>query len=427
MASSPPDALSYGSGIAAILTCTILNSCGILLQRAAHSRLARSAVSVACASPAPTSSGAAAAPSAPAASASLASRGWFCLSPLWVLGVACQVGGGACAVVALLSIGQARCAAFAGLTLVWSQLLAAAFLGEQATWVDAAGTALIVAGSTVAAVWGAEGAGDASHRTYSELLGSLRSEQARVGGAVIGLAAGAALGVLARLRWRWAAEAAAGGGSPPGTLGGRGGARGGAARRSAVECTLLSVTAGICSCAASASVKLLSAAVASAGGGGGALLASPEVRACALGLAAALALQLTFLNSALRRYDVLSAVPPYQCTLTLLGVASGWVFLGESAGASMTGLLYMSAGAALCAAGVLLLGCKESVALAAAAAAAKATAAAAGARRQAGPCTSTAPPAAPLPRRPLQRTAASDEALEEEEDALLQVGEGGGA
>ena len=47
--------------------------------------------------------------------------------------------------------------------------------------------------------------------------------------------------------------------------------------------------------------------------------------------------------------------------MTLLGVASGWVFLGEAADSSTKSMAFVAGGASLCAAGVLLLGCKESL------------------------------------------------------------------
>lgn len=266
----------------------------------------------------------------------LIARGWFCLSGWWLAGITCQVFGGLSAVAGITLIGQARCAVFAGLTLMWSQLFATLFLKERFTWVDGSATCLIAAGSTVAAVFGAEGAGNAASPTFESLLIAMRNNTARASGAVIGLVMGSLLATLF-YRWRIAKITT----------------------KSNVECVLLAVTGGFFSCWASAGAKLVSSAFSTSLGNKGDVFNRPYAYFCLLGEVAALGCQIGFLNMALKRYDALSAIPPYECVLTLLGVAFGWLFLGEATGTSPETLSMFVLGSCLCAGGVVVLGFKS--------------------------------------------------------------------
>ena len=265
----------------------------------------------------------------------LIARGYFCLSPWWLAGICSQVFGGLCAVAGITLLGQARCAVFAGLTLMWSQLFAALFLKERFTWVDALATSFIASGSTLAAVYGAENAGAAANPTFESLLEAMRGNTAKISGGIIGLFMAGLLGMLA---YRWYVARTT--------------------EKSTGECILIAVTGGFFSRWASAGSKLVSAGISSALKSHGEEFRHAPLYLCLFGVTAALTLQIGFLNLALKRYDALTAVPPYECTLTLLGVAFGWLFLDEASGTSTQALSMFFLGSVLCTIGVFILGLK---------------------------------------------------------------------
>ena len=129
--------------------------------------------------------------------------------------------------------------------------------------------------------------------------------------------------------------------------------------RSVYECLACAILGGLFGCWSSTVTKLVVTGLKNAATGSeSGIMSSYPIYLCIIGLFSALTLQLGFLNAALKRYDALTAVPPYECTITLGGVAYGWLFLGEASGVSADALAGFLCGCAMCCAGVVMLSSK---------------------------------------------------------------------
>lgn len=222
---------------------------------------------------------------------------------------------------------------------MWSQLFATLFLKEVFTWPDAAATVLIAAGATTAAVFGAAGnvAATGDERFSDDI--------ARFHGPLelAGLSADLALissGILF-LVYRWS--------------------KGLGSVRSYSECLGFSCVGGLFGCWSATTAKLVVAAVSNSFKGTEVVVTNYAFWLCLLGLAAALTCQIGFLNGSLKRYEALTAVPPYECAITLGGVASGWIFLGEADNVDRTALTAFFFGCAACCVGIIALSAKNSL------------------------------------------------------------------
>ena len=213
---------------------------------------------------------------------------------------------------------------------MWSQLFASVFLKERFTWADGVATVCVATGATIAA-GGSEGA------TFAGETAEFRNIQTAPSLAIDGLLI---LAILAFLMRRYLSGAMDGG-------------------RSVYECLACSILGGLFGCWSSTVTKLTVTGLKNAAQGteSGIMDAAP-IYFCLIGLFGALTLQLGFLNAALKRYDALTAVPPYECTITLGGVAYGWLFLGEAKGVDTSALVGFLAGCALCCIGVMILSSK---------------------------------------------------------------------
>lgn len=130
-----------------------------------------------------------------------------------------------------------------------------------------------------------------------------------------------------------------------------------------LECASRAILAGLFSGSTGMCSKLVIVTVVAAVSAGDykAVLARWEWYLALAGLPASLVLQLRFLNSALKRFDALEAVPIYQSAVSLIGMAWGWVFFNEAAGVKPSSLVMFAIGCSISCAGVCVLMAKRRI------------------------------------------------------------------
>jgi len=222
---------------------------------------------------------------------------------------------------------------------MWSQLFATLFLKERFSWPDGIGTLLIAGGATTAAVFGAAGAASAtnSERFATDVTRFQQPLELAALAADLALIAFGITYLLTRSFCKRNEE------PPP---------------KSYSECLAFSCVGGLFGCWSATTAKLVVTAVSNSISGTETVVTNYAFWLCLAGLAGALIFQIGFLNGSLKRYDALTAVPPYECMITLGGVASGWLFLGEADNVNRTALTAFFIGCAAAAGGIMVMSLK---------------------------------------------------------------------
>ena len=254
-------------------------------------------------------------------------------------GLACLVAGSGISTAALGLAGQAQLAPVACLTLAWQDLMSWRVLRESFGRADLAALVLMLGGTALALAF-ADRADPAL--TLADVLAKLAAPASvAYNGALAVVAAAAAV----RLRV-WARV--------PAAALSRGAYAADAFGRAAIG--------GLCGGWTGVLVKSLVSVLAdSMASGSGANWATVWPWLLLAALAASLACQLSFLNSALARHEANRVVPIYQCTLVLANIAAGvatWgELLGGGSGAGALAAFFLGCATA-CAGVVVLTTCK---------------------------------------------------------------------
>jgi hypothetical protein len=429
---------TYGGGVALALTTSFMNACGLMLQKLAHRQIQAKRRSEEQTSPATAKRDGAAAGGAtatttspPADAAVKPTRTRFFCHPLWLTGLALMVVASLASLGVFALLGQARASAFATVTVGWNMALSRLMLGEQLTVVDLASSAFIVAGSTLAMVFGSSGAASQAEASLDSIFEQLRRPLAWQGALVVMAAGGLLQALLAHAATRrraWADEATQAGLAPvllmpPSTVAGvapvvlelvpiapaqgqsadaahvvvpvDAAAADAVAATSAavaapsipsapghiaapnassgdasvtvpaaggeplrmVECACRALTAGLFSGTTGLLSKIVVVGLVTAVSrqDAAAVLGRWEWYISLIALVLSLVLQLRWLNSALSRFEALEAVPIYQSSISLIGMAFGWVFGSEASDATTVAMTMFAAGCSLSCVGVLLL------------------------------------------------------------------------
>ena len=256
--------------------------------------------------------------------------------PLWLAGIGCMLIGALVSFGVFSLLGQARASAFAALTIIWSGLLSYRCLGEALTLVDLLSAAIILAGATIAAVYGSAGASSQSSQDLDSALAPLQTRNSLYAASSVAMGT-----VLIAMAVRVCA------------------ARSSDHRDSLKrgECMARVALAGVFSGSTGMLARDLVVSFTGAvrSGTGAGVLVRWQLYLLIASLPLSLILQLGYLNSALRQLDSLEVVPPYQASIIVIGVLWGWGFSAEGVGVAAFDLGMFGLGCGISAVGVLVL------------------------------------------------------------------------